>query len=275
VVKITFPGEFKDVYMKSGISLRYTEYMKKVFTILSITLTSTSITSALLHHLLFRLTIMKLVFAVFSLSLIVCCSVAFALFYYPLHRRNRMRTKMEDGLVFTLGYMTILSAGGVSIDRIFDRVSEVEDNLSIKQIAVKFMVNIRLLGFDIISSLKDVSSRSPSDTLSKLMTSISNTIQTKGDLRGLLSYEFMRQLQWRRDKMKKIMGTQNILGEIYVTLLIVAPILFILMFTILSILGSSFGRSPVLQLNLMVFFGMPVMALGFLIILDTVLGGDD
>ena len=66
------------------------------------------------------------------------------------------------------------------------------------------------------------------------------------------------------------------IGEIYVTLMVVTPVLFILMVTILSILGGvSLGGSPVLQLNLLVFAGIPIMAAVFIIFLDMFLEAEE
>ena len=54
------------------------------------------------------------------------------------------------------------------------------------------------------------------------------------------------------------------------------PVLFILMITILSLMaGPSFGASSALQLNLIVFFGIPVMAIAFILFLDIILGGEE
>jgi hypothetical protein len=53
-------------------------------------------------------------------------------------------------------------------------------------------------------------------------------------------------------------------------MMVVTPVLFILMITILSIMGGA-GSGSVLQLNLIIFFGLPVMASAFIIILDQVL----
>lgn len=271
------PGarEFKVIYEKSGISTLYTDYVKRMALITSLTFILAAVSSTLVHSILMDLPASKLILVVFSLSIIACGLVAFALLYYPLHRRNQMRGKIEDSLAYTLSYMTVLSAGGISFDRIMERVSEVEENPPMKQLAEKFMVDIRLLGFDVASALKDVSRRSPSEALAKLMNSVNNTMQTRGDLKGLLTYEFERHLQRKRDKMKRVIGTQNFMGEVYITLMVVAPVLFILMLTILSVLGSPFGISSVLQLNLLVFFGIPVIAIGLIIILDTILRGEE
>ena len=79
----------------------------------------------------------------------------------------------------------------------------------------------------------------------------------------------------KKEGLKKLTGNLTYKREIYVTAMVVAPILFILMITILSVLGSSFGTSSVLQLNLIVFFGIPLMASGIIIVLDTMLGGEE
>ena len=267
--------EFKEIYEKSGITTPYRDYVERMAIFTSLTFIITAVSTTAVHSLLLGLPGPKLLPAVFSTSFTACIIVALALLYYPLYRRNQMCSKIESGLVYTLSYMTVLSAGGISVDRIIERVSEVEENPPLKQLAKKFMMDIRLLGFDVTSALKDISRRSPSEVLSKLLNSVNNTIQTRGDLKGLLTYEVNGQLQRKRDKIKKVIGTQTQMGEIYITLMVIAPILFILILTILSILGGPFGTSSVLQLNLLVFFGIPVMAIGFIIILDTILGGEE
>ena len=171
--------------------------------------------------------------------------------------------------------MTILSASGTSIEHIMERLTEVEVDSPLHPITKKFLMNVELFGFDATSALADVMRRSPTDNLRKLYMSINNTIQTSGDLKGLLTYEVERQIQLKEEGLKKLTGNLTYMGEIYVTAMVVAPILFILMITILSIINTSFGTSSVLQLNLIVFFGIPLMASAIIIVLDTMLGGDE
>lgn len=269
-------AEFKEIYRESGFSMLFQDYIKRIALFISTAFALTAVSFTLVHYFFLHLPGQRLLPAVFSLSLAVSGLVAFALLYHPLHRRNQMRTKIENDLVYSLSYMTVLSASGISLERIMERVSEVEESPPLKQLAKKFMMNIWLFGFDVTSALKDISSRTPSEVLKKLLGSLNNTVQTSGDLEGLLTYEVERQLQRKRDGLKKTMGTLLYMGEIYVTLMVVAPILFILMLTILSVIGSGlFGASSVLQLNLIVFFGIPLMATGFIIVLDTILGSEE
>jgi len=266
--------EFREIYERSGINTPFEDYVRRLALVTALVFASTAAASTAVHSLLLRVPGPRLIPAVFSLSLAASGLAAFALLYYPLHRRNQMRAKIDDSLVYSLGYMTVLSAGGVSIERIMERVSEVEERSPLKLLAAKFMMDLKLFGFDMTSALRDISRRSPSEALRKLLDSVNNTVQTSGDLKTLLTYEVERQLQMKREKLRKMMGTLTYMGELYVTLMVVAPVLFILMLTILSVLGGALGSS-VLQLNLLVFFGIPLMAAGFIIVLDTVLGGEE
>ena len=129
---------------------------------------------------------------------------------------------------------------------------------------------MNLLGLDILSALNEMADHSPSKSLAKQIASIRSTIMTSGDLKNLLLYEVDRQLQKKRETLKNSVNTLVYVGEIYVTMMVVTPVLFILMITILSIMGGM-GTGSVLQLNLIIFFGLPVMAAAFVIILDQVL----
>ena len=79
----------------------------------------------------------------------------------------------------------------------------------------------------------------------------------------------------KRENLKKILSTMTYMGELYVALLVVGPILFILIITILSILGGGASSGSVLQLNLITFIGVPILATGFIILLDTSIGGEE
>jgi flagellar protein FlaJ len=171
--------------------------------------------------------------------------------------------------------MAILSASGMEIDKIFEQIVEVDENPSIRSLANKFIMDLNLFGYDVSAALEDISRRSASEDIKKILNSINNNIQTSGDLNDLLKFEVDNQLQIKKNNLKKLMDTLAYMGEIYVALLVMAPILFIVMITILSIFGGgSYDNASIPQLLLIVFFGIPVLATGFIIILDTMIGGD-
>ena len=207
--------------------------------------------------------------------MITSCSAGLFVLGYPVYRKNQEKLKLENSLVYTLTHMTILSASGMAIENIFEQIVEVEENSSIRSLANKFIMDLKLFGYEVPAALEDISHRSASEDIKKILNSKNVNIQTSGDLYDLLSFEVNNQLQIKKDNLKKFIGMLTYMGEIYVALLIMAPILFIVMITILSVLGggSSYNAS-ISQLLLIVFFGIPVLATGFITILDTMIGGD-
>ena len=272
MIKLDAIREFREIFDESGISTVFTDYLKRMGVVVSVVFALTAVSSAVIHNLLFRMSLPRMILVALSLSLVTTDIAAILYLIYPLYRRNQNRNKIESNLIYTLSYMDILSAGGASIESIMERVSDVEENPQIRQLARKFVVDIRLLGFDVVTTLEDVSKRTPSGALKRLLESIIHNIRTSGDLRGLFGYEIKRLFQAKRESLKSMMRSLNYLGEMYVALMVVGPILFILMISILSIFSGS--TSSAVQLNLIVFFGMPILAAVFIIILDTVLEGD-
>jgi archaellum biogenesis protein FlaJ (TadC family) len=124
--------------------------------------------------------------------------------------------------------------------------------------------------------LKDIAIISPSKILAKEIEGIRTTIATSGDLKTLLLYEVARQMQAKKEKLKSKLNTLVYIGELYVALMVITPTIFILIIAILSVLnGSTLGGSAVLQLNLIVFIGVPIMAAIFTVILDQTLGREE
>jgi flagellar protein FlaJ len=262
----------KQVYVQSGISRLYESYVALMFFSAVITFFVVFGTGALLHYFLFSLTITQLFLAVFALSTVASITVIAMFVAYPLYRRKQIGAEIDLNLVYTTGYMEVLSAGGIPIERIFDRVIQVERHPAIRDSAKRLITDVKVFGLDVVSSLNDVIKHSPSEVFSKLLVGIINTLKTSGDLTGLFTFETERLLNMKKEQMKKTLNTLLGLGEVYIAGVVMGPVTFIIMITILSVMGTvAFGISPIMQLNLLVFLGIPMICLLFIIILNSAL----
>ena len=269
--RFTFTA-FKQIYQKSGTTRFYESYMALMLFASLVTFVSVFAIGALLHHFLFNLTLFQYFIAVLTFSCVISLTIPIIFILYPLYRRSQRGKEIDANLVYTTGYMGVLSAGGISIERIFERVTQVERHPPIKDLAKRLIANIKMLGLDVTSSLADITLRSPSETFSKLLIGITNTVKTSGDLKNLLTFETKSLLHAKREQLKKTLGTLISLGEIYIAAMVMGPIVFIVMITILSVMGNvAFGLAPVDQLNLLVFFRLPTISTIFIIILNGVL----
>lgn len=263
---------FRAIYLKSGISRLYESYVAIMFFVSTSAFVSAFGACALIHHMLFALTLPQFLIAVLTLSCVITLTVTMAFILYPLYRRSQRRKEIDANLVYTTGYMGVLSAGGIGIERIFERVAQVEKHRPIKDLARKLITNAKMFGSDVTSSLREAALRSPSEAFSKILVGITNTFRTSGDLKSLLEFETERLLHAKREQLKRMLGTLTVLGEIYISAMVMGPIVFIVMLTILSVMGNvTFGLSPPEQLNLIVFFGLPVISAIFIVILNGVM----
>jgi flagellar protein FlaJ len=262
----------KQVYERSGISRLYESYIALMLFSSVLAFVIAFVTGILLHYFLFRLAIMQYVMAVLVLSIIASITVIIMFFAYPIYHGKQRRAEIDSNLVYTAGYMGVLSAGGISVERIFDRVIQVERRPAIRDLAKRLITDMRVFGLDVTSALNDVIKHSPSEVFSKLLIGITNTLKTSGDLKGLLAFETERLLGMKREQLKKTLNTLLGLGEVYIAGVVMGPVTFIIMVTILSVMGSvAFGMSPIMQLNLLVFLGIPMICLVFIVILNSAL----
>ncbi|MCW4030508.1 MAG: type II secretion system F family protein [Candidatus Bathyarchaeota archaeon] len=268
-------SSLKKDYAKSGIKVTYELYAAlSIFTVI-ITAACSFAVSLLLQSVL-GVSLARGLIGAIILTFVASMTAAIIAVAYPVMRVNKNKNEIDSNLIYTVGYMSVLSAGGISIDRLFERVVEVEPHLAIKDLALRFTTNIKLFGADTTAALKDTQMRSASETFSKLLLSINSTTKTSGDLKSLLAFETNNLLALKREQLKKRLAGLVALAELYVTAMVMAPVTFIIMITLLSVLGnSSMSLSPVSQLNLIVFFGIPVICIIFILILDSALPKED
>lgn len=268
--------DFQHIYMSSGITTYIDDYIKRMKIVTAASSIIFFIFGFNISWLILHWTLVNTILGSIATALIFGSIAGAIQIYYPYYRIHESKTRLEDGLIYFLSYMTVLSASGMSIERILERITEVEDNPPLVHLAKKFIMNIKLFGMDVKTALKDIASMSPSKTFEKQIESIRTTLSTSGDLKTLLLYEVERQLQVKREKLKAKINTLVYIGELYVALMVVTPTLFIIIISILSILGANaLGGSSVTQLNLIVFLGIPILGGIFILLLDQTLGREE
>jgi archaellum biogenesis protein FlaJ (TadC family) len=267
-----FMIEYREIYDESGITLYFNEYIKRTLILtVSVVFVSAIISNFILESFL-NFGAEQIILSSITLSMTLGLVAMTLAFVNPVYQRNQSMNKLEKNMLYSMSYMAVLSSSGMPIERILRRLTEVEDNPPLKALTHKFLINISMLGKDILTALSEMADASPSKQLAKAIESIRTTIMTSGDLKTIIIYEVERQMQKKKEKLKASVNTLVYIGEIYVTMMVVTPVLFILMITIMSIMGGvSFGGSSILQLNLIIFFGIPIMGAAFIIILDQVL----
>jgi flagellar protein FlaJ len=204
-------------------------------------------------------------------ALFTSASSVIAFHLYPIYRADKHKRELDDELPFTTGYMSILASAGVSPEKMFNSLATLSAPLAASSEARDVVTNVSLFGMDIISALEKASSRTPSQKVRDMIEGMISTIHTGGNLGSFLRERFKSHMKLKRVSLKKFADSLSVLSEIYVALLLTGPLLFVIMLSVMSVLGGGglMGLSSELLLSLLTYIGIPVCALIFLVIMDS------
>jgi flagellar protein FlaJ len=265
---------FKDLdqnLQKSGLKANFKAYVS--LTILTSVLITLPVAVALpiMLFFVFKMSLESvLLFGVGSALFTWALSVV-GFYLYPVYRADKHKRELDDELPFTTGYMAILASAGVSPEKIFYSLSNLNVPLAASTEAKEVVKNINLFGLDVISALEKASSRTPSEKLRDTIEGIISTIHSGGNLGAFLRDKFKTAMKLKRLSLKKYADSLSVLSEVYVALLLTGPLLLVIMVAVMSVMGGGgLGiLSPDLLLSLLTYLAIPVCAVIFLIILDS------
>jgi archaeal flagellar protein FlaJ len=263
--------DLEQTLQQSGLRINFKAYVS--LTVLS-SILSTLAVAAALPVLLVSLSNVPLGSALlfgFGGALFACAFTVIGFYMYPVYCADKHKRDLEDELPFTTGYMAILANAGVSPEKIFHSLANLNQPLAASTEAKEVVKNINLFGLDVISALEKTSSRTPSEKFRDTIEGIISTIHTGGNLGGFLRQKFRTAMKLKKLNLKKYSDNLSVLSEVYVALLLTGPLLLVIMVSVMSVLGGGgLGMlSPDLLLSLLTYLLIPVCAVIFLIILDS------
>jgi archaeal flagellar protein FlaJ len=221
--------------------------------------------------LVFRVSLLPALFFGIGAGLLAGASSVIGFYFYPIYRADKHKREVDDELPFTTGYMAILASAGVAPERIFASLADLKEPLAASSEARDVVRHINLFGMDIISSLEKTSSRTPSEKLQEILEGIISTMHGGGNLGVYLRERFKAYIKVRKLSLKKYADTLSMMAEVYVALLLTAPLLFVIMLSVVSVMGGgSLGAfSSDLLLQLITYLAIPIAAIIFLLIVDS------
>jgi Flp pilus assembly protein TadB len=265
----TLPG-YREAYEQAGLPLIYESYLSTAFFLSFI-----ASIPALSLSLLIETQFLKVPLFPSVIGSIVLALVAFAvslLFWllYPLERRRSFKSKLERQMAYSFGILGALAAAGIGVERLFERLAATETNPVLAELARRFLRDVKVFGLDTESALREVAAHSPSLAFSKMLESMAVAYRTTGSMHDLVTYESARLFAEKKNRLKKNVNDLAVMSELYITLVVVGPIIFIVMLTIFIFLPTTGGLpSPTLLINILVFIGIPSISVGFTLLLDS------
>jgi flagellar protein FlaJ len=253
--------DFQKDLIKASLPITAEEYLSMAF-----------LGSLIIPILLFPL--IFLVFIVFGLPLTIALlvvpfawvlfgGIAFIGFYmYPSVKIEEAKKSAQNSLPFAAIYLATLAGTGMPVNRMMEILATFNEYGEVATQAGGVIRDIEILGYDVSTALEKAASRTPSPELKELFWGINTSMTTGGDLKKFLTEKSRSYMQLYKRTLDSYVETLSMFTEIYITAVIVGSILFIVMSTIMNMVGVT-GTMIALIQNLVVYLLLPLVSIGF------------
>jgi len=202
------------------------------------------------------------------LPLIIPIVVFIVLYYYPSAERRAISSRINGELPFAVLHMNSISGSGIPPAEIFKIIAMSKEYPYLRRELRKVLNQINIYGYDLVSALNNVSKNTSSQHLAELFAGISTTISSGGSLSSFFekrAESLLNNYRLEKEKAIKIAETSM---DIYISIVIAAPMILMLMLVMISVSGIQIGFTPY-QLTFLTIGGVALINIAFLGYLQT------
>jgi len=204
---------------------------------------------------------------IFWIPLVLPILVFMAIYFYPATEKKSIGKRIDQELPFAVIHMSAISGSGIEPSEIFRIIGLSKEYPYLRKEIRKVLNQINLYGYDLVTALSNAAKISPSENLSELFSGLSTTITSGSKLSDFLekrSETLLLNYRLEREKYTKLVET---FLDIYISVVIAAPMIFLLLLIMITVSGIGVGFTSV-QLSLIAVFGISLLNIAFLIFLQ-------
>ena len=189
---------------------------------------------------------------------------ALSFYFYPSTEKDALRKKIDYELPFVTIQMSAIASSGVEPSNIFKIIAMGREYPAIKTESKRIMNEINLYGYDLVNALRSVSHVSPSKKFAEVLNGFSTTITTGGSLTEFLNKRAETLLFEYRLEMEKYTKAAETFMDIYISVMVAAPMMLMLILIILSLsdlgIGIGIGMLTVIIISIIALVNVVMLA---------------
>jgi len=266
---VNYFDSIKSDLLRSNVGLSLREY---VYVMFFVTLLSFAIEFPLIvviMSIVFKDALMAFMFS-FSVTIVVVVAVFFIFYTYPSMNAGRRRKDIEASLPFATTYMATIAASGAPTVTMFKVLVGFKDYGEIAKEFEKIYRDVEVFGMDIIGAIRKTASRTPSEELKELLWGLESTLSSGANVENYLRQKSRLFIAEFKRRLEKYSATLSMLIEVYLTVVLVGSIFFIIMTSLMSIIGGGTNLTLVFLQFVVVFIILPLVSLGFIGLLKAI-----
>ncbi len=204
---------------------------------------------------------------VFWIIFLVPLGTFLFMYIYPSLEKKSTESKINQELPFATIHMAAISGSLIEPIKVFSIISATKEYPHLEREFNKLLNEINVYGYDIVTALKDLAINCPSTKLAELFNGLATTITSGGDLYDFFDKRSQSLLfEYRLDKEKRTKTAETFM-DIYISVVIAAPMILMLLLMMMKISGLGVALSTS-TITLLVVGGVSLINVFFLIFLQ-------
>ena len=190
----------------------------------------------------------------------------------PRFALGSRKRRLDEELAFTASRMAVLSASGMTVEKVIREVASDDSNELIIQEFRKIVRDMNLLGMDLTQALIEARKRSASEELAQFLDGMVSTSNSGADIQQYLVKQSKTLMNDKRLKTKQFSETLGIIAEMYTTILVVMPLILIILFAVMGVISGSLGGISInLLIELVVYVMVPIGGVVIMVMADGIM----
>jgi flagellar protein FlaJ len=165
----------------------------------------------------------------------------FMFYFYPSTEKNTIARKINTELPFVAIHMSAVASSDIPPLKVFQIIATSEEYPSTSKEIRKLINEVNVYGFDLVTALKNLAKSTGSIKLAELMNGLSITITSGGSLQSFLNKRAESLLFEYKLERQKYAKVTELFMDIYISLIIAAPMILMMMLVLISVSGIGFG----------------------------------
>jgi len=180
---------------------------------------------------------------VFWIIILAPLATGLFMYFYPSLEKKSAEDKINQELPFATIHMAAISGAMIEPIKVFSIISATKEYPHLEKEFNKLLNEINIYGYDLVTALKDVASNSPSQKLAEMFNGLAMTITSGGSLYDFFEKRSQNLLfSYRLDREKRTKTAETFM-DIYISVVIAAPMILMLLLMMMKISGLGLSLS--------------------------------
>jgi len=262
--------ELKNNLRKAGVPISFKAYVAFMFMISIIAFAVALVLSLVMLPLIAGIAFLSLNNFLLGLMLagLSLVMTLILIYVYPGMKANNRRLPIENNLPYISSFLTLLSSSNVPPSTIFNSVARIDTLKEVRQEFSNIIRDVEIFGEDLMNAINTNAKFSPNDKLRELLIGYVATVRTGGNPTEYLKVQSETITKERLGKLDMMLESLSAVAEIYVMVLVAMPLLFVVLFATLGMIGGGTMNLGVF-LYLLTYAGIPILGAIMMVIMST------